>query len=291
MDKAWRSGKRTRGPRYSLCGGHRAQGRGLCERFCRILGKKDFLNYLKDMIPKHFFFDLDNTLTPSKSLIEPGHVPILKQLSERADVIVVSGHGEKDIRKHLRPELAGCYHILGQNGNFAETRDGRIFWNRSLSSGQRNAILAFISKARAHLNYTVSDENDIIEDRDSQIAFSLIGHHENKVIKDAFDPDHAKRQKLREDLADDVKVLEKANAEVRIGGTTNLDFFEFGKNKGYNVSAFIDAMHWDKNDCIYVGDALFPGGNDETVIGVIPTKAVADYRETYSYLENILRSS
>ncbi|MEK7133579.1 MAG: HAD-IIB family hydrolase [Patescibacteria group bacterium] len=239
---------------------------------------------------KHFFFDLDNTLTPSKSLIELEHVPVLKRLSERADVIVVSGHGEKDIRKHLRPELADSYHILGQNGNFAETRDSRMLWNRSLSKEQKDAIFAFIAKARAHLNYKVSDENDIVEDRDSQIAFSLIGHHEKKAVKDAFDPDHAKRRKLLEDLVDDVKMLEKVNVEIRIGGTTNLDIFELGKNKGYNVAAFIEAMRWDKNDCIYLGDSLFPGGNDETVIGVIPTKAVVDYRETYSYLREILVS-
>ena len=236
-------------------------------------------------MPKHIFFDLDNTLTPSKSLILPEHVPLLKALSERADVIVVSGHGDKDIRKHLRPELAGTYHILGQNGNRAETKDGRVLWNHSLVQAQKDAILAFVAKVRAFLNYKVRDENDIVEDRDSQIAFSLIGHHEDKAKKDAFDPKHEIRLKLLSEFSADVERLKEADVEVRSGGTTVLDFFSLGKNKGYNVAEFIREMGWKKEECLYMGDALFPGGNDETVIGVIPTHAVKDQNETFDYIK------
>ena len=239
-------------------------------------------------MPKHFFFDLDNTLTPSKALILPEHLQILKQLCGRADVIVVSGHGKKDIRKHLGPELAGMYHILGQNGNFAETKDGRMVWNRILSQQQKDAALAFIAKLRAHLNYTVTDENDIIDDRDSEIAYSLIGHHEDPAKKGAFDPKHEIRLGLLNEFASDVRKLNESDIEVRSGGSTVLDFFSYGKNKGFNVAAFIDAMRWNKDDCIYIGDALFPGGNDESVIGVIPTQTVANPDETFELVAKML---
>ncbi len=239
-------------------------------------------------MPKHFFFDLDNTLTRSKSHIVPEHAEILKSLVGRADVIVVSGHGEKDIRAHLE-DVSG-YYIMAQNGNFAQTPDGKILWERKLTDAQKQAIFSFIEKARKHLAYTVRDENDIVEDRGCQIAFSLIGHHENQDIKDAFDPDHAKRKKLLEDLKDDVaKLGSEGNVEVYIGGTTNFDIVEKGKNKGYNIREFIKLLGWKKEDCLYTGDALFPGGNDDTVVGVIPTHPVKDYHETYEYLSSILR--
>ena len=242
---------------------------------------------------KHFFFDLDNTLTPSKSHIESAHVPLLQKLCERAHVVVVSGHGEKDIRKHLAP--VSDFFVLGQNGNRAVLKDGTVLWNRALSVDKKAAALAFITEAREELKRTgvvteVQNENDIVEDRGSQIAFSLIGHHENQVKKDAFDPDQAKRRKLLSDLVQEVETLKAANMEIRIAGTTNLDLIELGKNKGYNVPAFIEAMDWKKEDCIYIGDALFPGGNDETVIGILPVKAVKNYKETYLYLEHLLRS-
>ena len=246
-------------------------------------------------MPKHFFFDLDNTLTPSKSLIEPAHVPILKQLAERADVTVVSGHGEADIKKHLRPELEGKYNILGQNGNRAVAKDGTVLWSNSLSQAQKDAIQTFIDWAREELrrNGTVTevkDEDDIVEDRDSQIAFSFIGHHEDKAKKDAFDPDFSKRRLVlaAAEMNGELQRLADAGVEARIGGTTNIDLFQLGKNKGYNVGVFIEKMGWQRQDCIYIGDALFPGGNDDTVIGVIETHPVKDYRETYSYLEKVL---
>lgn len=241
-------------------------------------------------MPKHFFFDLDNTLTPSKALILERHLPIFLQLCEKADVIVVSGHGDVDIRKHLLPQTEGTYHIMGQNGNRAETKDGKLLWNRSLSQERKDAIHAFISKAKAHLNLTVKDENDTVEDRDSQIAYSLIGHHEDSEKKKAFDPRHEIRIKLLSDLAVEVAKLHDAGVEVRSGGTTVLDFFELGKNKGYNVSQFIAAMNWSTADCLYLGDALFPGGNDETVIGIIPTHAVDGPDETFAFISDQLSS-
>ncbi len=241
-------------------------------------------------MPKHFFFDLDNTLTRSKSHIEPAHENILFALTERADVTVVSGHPQKDIREHLEKRLDGCYYILAQNGNFAQMSDGKILWEHRLSPEQVAAIHKFTAKARKHLAYKVRDENDIVEDRGCQVAYSLIGHHQEVEVKAAFDPDHAKRKKLLEDMKEDVARLEtEANVEIKIGGTTVLDFIEKGKTKGYNIAEFIKTLRWKKEDCLYIGDALFPGGNDETVIGVIPTKPVKDYRETYVYLESVLK--
>lgn len=239
-------------------------------------------------MPKHFFFDLDNTLTPSKALLLERHLPVFLTLCERADVIVVSGHGEKDIRKHLLPQTAGKYHILGQNGNYAETREGKLLWNRSLTQDRKDATLAFIEKAKAHVDLVVNDENDLIEDRDSQIAYSLIGHHEDSEKKKAFDPLHTKRLTLLSEMADDVQLLREAGVEVRSGGTTVLDFFELGKNKGFNVAAFIRELQWNTHECLYFGDALFPGGNDETVIGVISTQAVDGPDETFNFISKML---
>jgi HAD superfamily hydrolase (TIGR01484 family) len=237
---------------------------------------------------RHWFFDLDNTLTPSKDHIRSQDVPTLVRLCDRADVTVVSGHGEKDIRAHLGADLAGTYHILGQNGNYAETRDGKQLWNRSLSQDRKDAIHAFIAKAKDHLKIAVKDDQDLVEDRDSQIAYSLIGHHEDRDKKTAFDPRHEIRLKLLSDLAGDVAMLRDAGVEVRSGGTTVLDFFELGKNKGYNVAAFIASMGWKTDECIYLGDALFPGGNDETVIGIIPTHAVESPDDTFTFINEML---
>ncbi len=240
-------------------------------------------------MPKHFFFDLDNTLTRSRSHITPEHAVILKTLSERAHVIVVSGATRAQQALQLEPELANGYFSLGQNGNSALAPDGSPLWDRKLSTTQKSAVIGLISKMKDHLQLVVKDEHDLIEDRGSQISYSLIGHHEDIAKKEAFDPDHAKRLELLRIFESDVQKLSEEHAiEIRSGGTTCLDIFEKGKNKGFNCKALIERMNWREEDCLYIGDALFPGGNDETVIGIIPTRAVQNPQETFSYLASVL---
>lgn len=240
-------------------------------------------------MPQHFFFDLDNTLTRSKSPILPSHEEILVRLSERADVIVVSGSSEKNIWSRLTDKSRGCYYSLTQNGNRAFDKDRVLLWERLLTAEQKAAATRFVALARAHTPTTVPDENDLVEDRGCQVAFSFIGQHADIELKERFDPDFSKRRKVLADLHEEVEKLEREHGlEITIGGTTNLDIYQKGMNKGYNVRELIALKGWDPAESVYIGDALFPGGNDETVVGVIPTKAIRDYNETYAHLESIL---
>lgn len=240
-------------------------------------------------MPKHFFFDLDNTLTRSRSHITPDHAAILRKLSDVADIVVVSGGRKSQIENQLNPEMAGRYYVLGQNGNEAYRSDGTELWLNKPTEAQTEAIHDLVAKMKAHLNLSVKDENDLIEDRGCSVAYSTIGHHEDVAAKEAYDPDHSKRLALIETFRTDVEKLRNEHGiEVRTGGTTCLDFFEAGKHKGYNVAALLNEMQWQGENCLYIGDALFPGGNDETVVGVIPTQSVNDYHHTYEYLSSIL---
>ena len=241
-------------------------------------------------MPKHFFFDLDNTLTRSRNHIDPSHAIILNKLADVADVIVATGGQQSQIMKQLDPEVAGRYYILAQNGNHAVTPSGTTLWQRTLSPDQKQAVIALFEKMKAHLAISVSDPSDLIEDRGSSICYSIIGHHEQIEKKEAFDPDHKIRTQLLELFKSDVDTLRTTySVEIRSGGTTTLDCFEAGKNKGFNVRELNATLGWKPEECLYVGDALFPGGNDETVIGIIPTKAVANFHETYEYLSEVLR--
>lgn len=236
-------------------------------------------------MPKHWFFDLDNTLTRSRSLIKPEHVALLKKLAAQADVVVVSGGQRSQIENQLGPEMRGLYYVLAQSGNEAHQKDGAELWLRKPSPEQKEGIRSVIDKMKAHLGLEVKDENDLIEDRGCSVVYSTIGHHEDVPKKEAYDPDHSKRRNLLEIFRDDIeKFLQSHHIEVRPAGTTCFDFYHEGKHKGYNITELLQAFNWNKDDCIYVGDALFPGGNDETVVGVIPTHAVQNPDETFAYI-------
>jgi len=240
-------------------------------------------------MPKHFFFDVDKTLTPSRSLMLGNHQPFFGRLCKVANVSAVSGAQESQIRAQIPRAFDGEYFILAQNGNYCVDKSGSTLWKEVLNEAQLKAIMAFIEMARAELDLQVKDENDLIENRGAQVSYSLIGHHEDLEKKYSFDPDASLRLDVLKRHNADVAVLEKSGVEVKTGGTTTLDFFPLRKNKGYNIARFIKQYGWKKEDCIYVGDALFPGGNDETVIGVIPTRSVKDHNETFAYIEEVLQ--
>ena len=226
-------------------------------------------------MPKHFFFDLDGTLTPSRSSMLEEHVPLFETLCNAYDVIVVSGAQESQMRKQL-PEKGARYYMLTQNGNHALAPDNTLLWSEQFTEAQRSAAMSFIDTVRSEIKLEVSDEDDLVEDRGSQISYSLIGHEEKSELKRAFDPDGSKRREILGRHILGIEILSDAGIEVTVGGTTCLDMFLRGKNKGYHVNRLIERNGWDKNECLYIGDALAPGMNDESVVGVIPTKAVKD---------------
>lgn len=229
---------------------------------------------------RHFFFDLDGTITRSRSPIEDSMRKTLATIMRRGgNVVIVSG--ARVAQGQAQTKNLPCFY-LGQNGNHAF--DGKTLndiWKRELSPQQKKEVFSHIKAIPR--DWQVIDETDLIEDRGSQVSYSLLGHHEEVAKKEAFDPDFKKRRALLEEYP-----FESKTVEVKIGGTTCLDYFERGKNKGYNVTELIRLMNWEKDECIYLGDALFPGGNDETVIGIIETMPVKNPTETINFLKKQL---
>jgi phosphomannomutase len=224
---------------------------------------------------KHLFFDLDDTLTASRTRVDVDSAALYARLP--VTLIAVSGAESKQIQAQLGD--LPFYH-LGQNGNHARTPGAETIWERTLSTEDKNEILLHASKILAHADWSVADSHDLIEDRGSQIGFSLIGHHEALEKKREFDPHSHRRVSLLERIP-----FKSDHIEVKIGGTTCFDYFKKGHHKGSNVRALIEHMGWDPAECVYFGDKLHPGGNDEAVIGVIDTIAVTSHRDTYDKLK------
>lgn len=239
-------------------------------------------------MPKHIFLDLDDTLTPSRSAMRAEHVPLFERLCDRFDVIVVTGARESQMMRQLPASAAGKYFKLSQNGNHATDRDGSVLWSERFTAEQVRLILDFISRIQNEIGLDVSNEHDLVENRGSQISYSLIGHSEIIDKKQAFDPDGSYRRDLLARHAAELRDLAAAGIEITIGGTTCLDIFLLGKNKGFHVPRLIEHEGWKREESIYFGDALAPGRNDETVIGVIPTKSVTGPDQTFEIIAKML---
>jgi phosphomannomutase len=111
------------------------------------------------------------------------------------------------------------------------------------------------------------------------MTFSPIGNTAPVELKRTYDPDRKKRESWLQTVP-----FESDEIIVKIGGSTSFDYIHKDRHKGANVQKLIDHLGWNKEECIYFGDGLYPGGNDEVVIGVIDTVLVEDHHDTYKKL-------
>lgn len=223
---------------------------------------------------QHFFFDMDKTIAPARSPILPEMFSLLSSL--KYEIVIVSG---QEVNKILWQSNNLKAYRLGQNGNHAVTPEGEELWNIPLEPHHRDQILDHISEIVELLEHELNHDWDPIEDRGAQITFSPIGNTAPHDLKMAYDPDRAIRNSLLERIP-----FASEELIVKIGGSTSLDYIHKDRHKGNNVKKFIDLMGWDASTCVYYGDGLYPGGNDEAVIGVIDTVFVEDHLDTYEKL-------
>lgn len=223
---------------------------------------------------KHLFFDMDHTITPARQPIQPKMLELLTNLLQ--DIIIVSGSKVEQMNTQI-PGL-DCAK-LGQNGNEAYDFDGQELWKNSLTDSEKEEVFAHITEIKALLPEEPNPEWTPVEDRGGQITFSPIGNTAPVELKKTYDPDVSKRFEMLRQVP-----FESDTLVVKIGGSTSFDYFHRDSNKGTNVQKFIELKGWNKEDCIYYGDGLYPGGNDEAVIGIIDTEAVSSDEDTYQKL-------
>lgn len=227
---------------------------------------------------KHLFFDMDQTVAPARQPILPEMYELLAGLPH--DIIIVSGQevAKIDWQSNQLPA-----YTLGQNGNHATDVENSELWNIPLDEAHRAEIMSHIEAIVNLLEHDLNHDWNPIEDRGAQITFSPIGNTAPVEEKMKYDPDRKKREFLMAQVPFDSQEL-----VVKIGGSTSLDYIHKDRHKGTNVQKLIDLKGWNKDDCIYFGDGLYPGGNDEAVIGVIETVAVTDHLDTYQKLKDLL---
>ena len=96
--------------------------------------------------------------------------------------------------------------------------------------------------------------------------------------------DTAKRKKIKAIL--DVLLPEYS---VKLGGSTSIDITRPGIDKGYGVKKLQDVLGVSLKDMLFIGDALFPGGNDYPAKEAgVDSIQVRDPNETKRVIEAII---
>jgi HAD superfamily hydrolase (TIGR01484 family) len=244
--------------------------------------------YLKKLI----IFDLDGTLAESKSALDSEMAVLLGRLIGVVKVAVISGGDwpqfEAQLLSNLSDDvdLANLY-LLPTCGTkfFQYEGEWSKIYSEDFSQAERNEIVAAFQKALSISSFQPQQVwGELIEDRGSQITFSALGQQAPVDIKKVWDPDFAKRRKITEILTELLPGL-----SIRMGGSTSIDVTKQGIDKAYGIRKLRDRLDILIEEMIFVGDALFPGGNDYPAreAGVASIQ-VRDHNETKRVIEALL---
>lgn len=253
------------------------------------------------MVRKVIAFDLDGTLAPSKSALPDRMADVFRQLLDKYQVLVMSGgkfeQFEKQLLNNLKaePKLIQKLHLMPTCGTcyyrFKSGKWQRIY-SEDLSEKQKQKIIKALEQAAKELGYLEPKIwGDRIEDRGSQISWSALGQdivdhlgEEGIRLKEEWDPDHKKKQRMRNFVAGLIPEF-----EVRMGGTTTIDVTKKGIDKAYGIQKLLDLLSISREDVFFIGDRLQEGGNDYPVKAMgVDCMEISNWQETALAIEAIL---
>jgi phosphomannomutase len=210
-------------------------------------------------------FDLDGTLAESKSSIDTEMANLLNSLLAIVQVAVISGGAwpqfEQQVLAHLRHDdglknlslLPTCGTKFYRHGVSWE-----LLYSEDFTAAERTAIVDSLQRAIEAADCKVEKVwGEVIEDRGSQITFSALGQQAPLEEKKKWDPDFIKRKKIKAVL--DTLIPQFS---VHLGGATSVDVTRQGIDKAYGIRKLRDILQIPIDQMIFIGDALFPGGND-----------------------------
>jgi HAD superfamily hydrolase (TIGR01484 family) len=210
-------------------------------------------------------FDLDGTLAQSKAALDAEMAGLLGRLLQVVKVAVISGGAwrqfETQVLSHLSDD--GSFDnlfLLPTNGTKFFRRNGSWteLYSEDFDPGEKQKIIAALTAAVKQSGIETGRHwGDVIEDRGSQITFSALGQEAPLDAKKAWDPDFKKRERIKAIL--DPLIPEFS---TELGGATSIDVTRHGIDKAYGIGKLRDVLAIAIREMIFVGDAIFPGGND-----------------------------
>jgi HAD superfamily hydrolase (TIGR01484 family) len=242
-------------------------------------------------------FDLDGTLTESKAPLKPDMARSLATLLAQKKVAIIGGGSYEQFQNQF-VKYFKCPPALFKNlflfptTSTAFYRYQRSGWKKVyrkvLSVAEKKKIMHAFADTFAATGYVQPKKvwGIVIEDRGTQITFSALGQKAPVKAKTMWN----KKNDVRAAL---MKIMKKElpQFEVRSGGLTSIDVTKKGIDKAYGVRQIEKVLKIPIKDMVFIGDALYPGGNDAAAKKTgVQTIAVKGPRDTIAIIKKILKA-
>ncbi len=247
-------------------------------------------------------FDLDGTLAETKSYVKPDMARAITRLLERRKMAVIGGGSLKQFKKQLMSKLRCPPKLLANLFIFPTTATSfyryRGGWKKvylhQLSKKEKAQIREAFRAVFEDIHYIPPKKTygKIIEDRKTQITFSALGQDVVGVLgKKGI---RLKKEWTKKNKALKMKIAKLVQKrlprfEVHAAGYTSIDVARKGIDKAYGIRQIEKHLHVPVKKMLFIGDALFRGGNDyavrKTGVEAIP---VSGPRETKKIIKEII---
>ncbi|HEY5591795.1 MAG TPA: HAD-IIB family hydrolase [Paludibacter sp.] len=214
---------------------------------------------------KLIVFDLDGTLAESKSSLDTEMASLLHDLLGIVKVAIISGGGWPQFEKQILSNLPNDQRL--ENLSLLPTCGTQFYqyngawkkiYSEDFNAEEKKKIINALKNALNTVGFNIEKIwGETIEDRGSQITYSALGQQAPIKEKTKWDPDFTKRVKIRKILGTLIPEF-----SVRLGGTTSVDITKPGIDKAYGIMKLRDKLNIEIEEMIFIGDAIFPGGND-----------------------------
>ncbi len=214
-------------------------------------------------------FDLDGTLAESKSAIDDEMSALLGTLLDVAQVAIISGGDFPQFETQLVANLprnaqlqklsllptCGTKFFQYENGDWVKR------YSEDFTGDEKARITSALERAVDASGFKAQQTwGEAIEDRSTQITYSALGQQAPLEAKKTWDPDFAKRKAIKAILDTTL-----TGFSVTLGGSTSIDITKPGIDKAYGMRKLVSILGIPIAKMLFVGDALFPGGNDYPV--------------------------
>lgn len=240
-------------------------------------------------------FDFDGTLNESKVPIDAEMKELLTRLLEQKNVAIISGSGFDYFKLNILDVLdcpAGLLKKLflfpTSSTRFYRFEDGawKQIYADEMTGEERQKIKDAFVKAYGDINYQDPARvfGEVIEDRGTQFTFSALGQQAPLELKKQWRATQDRRPEL-------VQALEKylPDFEIKMPGVTSIDITRKGIDKAYGIEQMRDHLGIPISAMVFIGDALYEGGNDHAVIRTgADTFAVTNPEDTKKLLREWL---
>jgi phosphomannomutase len=237
-------------------------------------------------------FDLDGTLAPSKAAIDDDMATQLASLLGVVKVAIISGGDLAQFQTQVLAHLPAASDL--GNLSLLPTSGAKFFsyagawqprYSEDLSADQKRKVEGSLEQAVAQTGLQPEQTwGERIEDRGTQITYSALGQQAPLEAKVHWDPDFGKRKRIKALL--DPMLPEFS---VRLGGSTSIDVTRPGIDKAYGIHKLRDELAIPIADMLFIGDAIFPGGNDYPAFEAgVDSIGVRDPDETKRVIEAIV---